>query len=322
MPSEKTSQTMDLHTHVIEKKVTAKDYWKNVSAKKIDVVAITEHVHFDAQKAFDRVRAEKPASVVLVPGAELNTEIGHVLCYSPDERIYQHTELFEPNVTIETLFDTAKTEGFVYSCAHPWGYNQDSAAFLIGPKELMKLVKKYPLGIEAYNGMVGHLSDIIYESGWIRRPNNFLDFLQKNRVSRKIGVSGLSDRLKKQMDRMVYSYLNRITASIELGEQASFITAGSDAHSADRIGEGMLKMRTKTQIEKPSDVLELVQKKKDVTWCGVGVREVESGVFEKLSPTKIKRMELLDGIRYVAMRGIREKVIKQRKQKKLPSGPL
>ena len=310
---------MDLHSHVIEKKVKAKDYWKNVDQKKIDVMAITEHAHFDIRKAFERVAKEKPRDKILVPGVELNTDIGHVLCYGPDERVYDHKELFEFEVPIETCVEHAKQDNLVLSCAHPWGYTQDSAAFLIGPKKLMKLIRKYPIGIEAYNGMVGHLSDIMYESGWIRRPNNFLGFLQKNRVTRKIGIGSVGEKLQKSLDRLVYSYLNRITASVELGESASFITAGSDGHSADRLGEGMLKIKSQTELNTPEDILDLVvHHKQDVVWCGVGVREVRPGVLEKISPQKIKRMELVDGLKYLAMRKIRERVIADRKKREQP----
>ncbi|MDO8625487.1 MAG: PHP-associated domain-containing protein [Candidatus Diapherotrites archaeon] len=307
--------TMDLHSHVIEKKVKGKDYWKHAGRLGIDVMAITEHAHFDTKKAFERVNREKTKNKLLVPGVELNTAIGHVLCYSPDDRVYSLRRLHEFEIPIEEALDIAKANGMVLSCAHPWGYTQDSAAFLIGPKKLAVLVRKHPLGIEAFNGMIGHLGDIVYESGWVRRPNNFLSFLQKNRVTRKIGAGRVGEQLQKSLDRMVYSYLNRITASIELGELASFITAGSDAHSPDRIGEGMLKMRTKNEITNAADVLELIQRKQDVVWCGMGVTEISPGVYKKISPHKIKRMELVEGIKYMAMQKIRQKVIADNKKR-------
>ncbi len=313
---EPSISTMDLHTHVHEKKVKARDYWKNARQKKIDVMAITEHAHFDCAKAYRRVFAEKPKTTILIPGAELNTSIGHVLCYAPDERIYEHKKLFEMDAPIEEALDITKAEGLLLSCAHPWGYTHDSAGFLIGPKALAKLIQKYPLGIETYNGMIGHLSDIIYESGWIRRPNNFLDFLQKNRVTRRIGLGKLGEKIKKPFDRAIYSYLNRITASIELGEKAPFITAGSDAHSADRIGEGMIKIKSDSPPETAEDVLEMITQKQNVVWCGIGVKEVRRGVYEKLSPTKIKRMELVDGFKYAAMRSLRERIQRNRKKAK------
>jgi hypothetical protein len=304
--------TCDLHSHVIEKKVKGKDYWKHALARQIDVMAITEHAHFDTKKAYLRVKAEQPRKTVLVPGVELNTTIGHVLCYAPDEGLYAQKRLHEFELPIEEALDIAKDNGFVLSCAHPWGYTQDSAAFLIGPKRLANLVRKNPLGIEAFNGMVGHLGDIVYESGWVRRPNNFLSFLQKNTVTRKIGAGNVGEKLQKSLDRMVYSYLNRITASVELGELASFITAGSDAHSADRIGEGMIKINTLNEVTCAQDVLELVRRKQDVVWCGTGVTEVAKGVYKKVPPHKIKRMELVEGLKYMAMQKIRQRVLADR----------
>ena len=38
------SLTIDLHTHLLEKNVKARDYWKAVLRMGVDAIAITEHL--------------------------------------------------------------------------------------------------------------------------------------------------------------------------------------------------------------------------------------------------------------------------------------
>lgn len=310
------SITFDLHSHVIERRVKGTDYWKEAEKRKIQVMAMTEHAHFWPEKAFEIVAKYKPKNKILIPGIELNTNIGHVLCYSPSKKIYQEKKWLEYGLPIEEAAQLAEKHGCALSCAHPWGFQYDSAAFLIGPKKLTKLVKRHELGIEAYNGMVGHLSDIIFESGWVRRPVNFLDFLEKNKVTRKIGLSRVGKKMQNKVEKSIWNTLARISAGIAIGEKAPFITAGSDAHTADRIGEAMLKANPPKKRLSTKTAFELFQQKNQVTWCGVGVEETSSGVYKKIPRTKLKRWELWDSVKYATKRTMSERVWKKIKRKK------
>ncbi|MFH0955095.1 MAG: PHP-associated domain-containing protein [Candidatus Micrarchaeota archaeon] len=308
--------TMDLHSHQFERKVKSRDYWREADKRGIDVMAITEHTHFDAKKSFDVLLAEKPRNKILVPGLELNSSIGHTLCLAPTPEIYSEKKLFEFGVDIETASDIAKKHGALLVAAHPWGYQHDSAAFLVGPKQVLKLMRRLNLGIEAYNGMVGHLSDIIYDSAWVRKPFNFLAFLEKNKFTRTVGLGRIGGRLKKNMDASIWNTLARVSAGTELGEKASFITAGSDAHTADRVGEGMMKISADEELKTPFDVLELIQQKKRMVWCGVGVEEIRPGVYKKIKRSNITGSEIWDGIKYATKRTVTEKVWKKIRRNK------
>lgn len=310
------SITFDLHSHAIERKINGKDYWIEANRRGFDVMAITEHAHFSPEKAFEIVAAYKPKNKVLIPGIELNTNIGHVLCFSPSKKIFQEKKWLEYGLPIEEAVLLAEKGNCLLSCAHPWGFQYDSAAFLIGPKKLLRLVKKFDMGIEAYNGMVGHLSDIIYESGWVRRPVNFLDFLEKNKVTRKIGLSRVGKKLQRKVESSIWNTLSRINAGIELGEKAPFITAGSDAHTTDRIGEAMLKINFSQKNLTAKTALELIKQKEQVTWCGVGVEETASGVYKKIKRKKIKRWEFWDCVKYATKKTMSERVWKKIKRKK------
>lgn len=310
------STTFDLHSHVLERKVKGNEYWKRANALGIDAMAITEHAHFSAQKAFEIVAKAKPPEKVLIPGIELNTSIGHVLCYAPNKQIYQEKKFYETGLDIAEAAQIANEKGFLLSVAHPWGFQHDSAAFLIGPKKLVKIVKRHEIGVEAYNGMVGHLSDIVLESGWVKRPVNLLDFLQKNRVTRKIGLSYLGNALQKKVENSMWNSLLRIQAGVELGGKASFITAGSDAHIAERIGEGMLKYNVEKRPENSQEAFDLITQREKMSWCGTGIEEEAPGVYRKIPRQKIKYWEAWDGIKYATKRTLTERVWKKIRKKK------
>lgn len=308
--------TFDVHSHQNERKVKSADYWKEAAKRSIEVMAITEHADLDPEKAFLTIAKEKPAGKVLIPGMELNTSIGHVLCYSPSTAIYQEKKWQQYGLPIEEAAALAEQNDCTLSVAHPWGYQHDSAAFLIGPTKLIKLVKKFDLGIEAYNGMVGHLSDIIFESGWVKNPVKFLGFLEKNKITRNIGLGFVGKKLGTRVEGSIWNTLSRVNAGSELAEHASFVTAGSDAHTADRIGEGMLKLNAEKMPETPAEAIALLRHKQDIVWCGVGVEEEAAGIYKKIPRTKIKRWELWDGFKYATKRTMSEKVWKKIRQKK------
>jgi len=301
-------QTIDLHTHLLEKDVGPEDYWKSVKKKGLDAVAITEHSYEKPAKAWEQLFEAKPKSKVLVPGMELATTIGHVVCYSEDERIYETKELLKKNLPMEKAIEIAKREGFLLSIAHPWGFSYDSAAYILGERKLYNLVEKKGIGIEAYNGLFGNVSSLFYSTSWVRKPMNFFDFLEKNRIARKTRLSKLATKGKQKLDAKGKELLERCSKPYELAEKARYATAGSDAHKAERIGNGIMKLNVRGKG--PAAVLKAVQDKKNVKWIGPYVKETSNGY--KAEKVKVKRGEMLSGLKYAAKRAI----IKKAKRKK------
>ncbi|MBI2598101.1 MAG: PHP domain-containing protein, partial [Candidatus Diapherotrites archaeon] len=103
--------SLDLHTHLHEKGVKPKDYWKRVKEMGLDAVAITEHPQFEPRDAFEKLLELKPKDVLLIPGSELNSEFGHLLCYGKKKDFYDQSELFKKGVAVETVLDIAKRKG-------------------------------------------------------------------------------------------------------------------------------------------------------------------------------------------------------------------
>ena len=293
--------TVDLHTHLIEKRELPERYWKAVGRKKIDAVAITEHADKKPWKAYEMLLESKPKNAVLVPGMELNTSIGHVLAYGRDEGIYSLGALYDKGMPIEKLVSIAEKEKLLLSISHPWGLSYDSAAYILGEKKLQSLVGEGKLGVEVYNGMFGNVSGFFYRSNWIRKPFNFFDFLEKSRIARKTRLSVLGKKVKQKLDKKSRELIERCAKPITLGQSAAFITAGSDAHSATRVGSAVMKIRVSGRLN-CAKVLDALQKKANVAWAGPYVRETESGYVTEGS--RLEKKEILQGIQYAAKRAI------------------
>lgn len=296
--------TLDLHTHRNEMKVPPREYWGQAERIGIDAIAITEHAHISPREAFEALYPLTPEQKVLIPGAELNTMHGHVLVYAKTPELYEVKELFQKDVSIEKVLEIAKENGFLLTIPHPWGFNYDSFGYNMGIEKLEQLVMGNEIGVEAYNGMIGHLSNFVYGSGIVKKPVNFLDFLEKNRIAIKTRVSGIGSRLKKKIDDKRLDIVERCSKALDLGEKASFITAGSDAHSAKRIGLGILKIKSDETKLTIDNVFEILRQKENVVWSGPLVKEISPGEYRKVNePWKAR--ELLQGIRYSASSVIR-----------------
>ncbi len=303
----KKTYTLDMHTHLLEKKTKPKAYWKRVTEIGLSGVAITEHADCKPERAYRALLEEKPENAVLIAGIEINTAHGHMLSYADDERVYGMREFFKKGVSLEETIDAAKGSGILLSVAHPWGYSHDSMAYLYGVSELEDLVVDEGLGVEAYNGMIGHLSDFIYGSGWIKRPLNFCDFLENNRIARKVGMARLGRKIKNKINEKTMEIIIRCANAVELADKASFVTAGSDAHSPERIGSGIIKIKTEKDCGSAAETLKELQQKDKVVWSGPLVRELPGRVYEKVSE-KLRRKEMLQGLKYIAKRAVRRKV--------------
>ncbi|MEK6941482.1 MAG: hypothetical protein AABW85_01335 [archaeon] len=175
--------TFDLHSHLNEKNVNPADYFERAQKVGLNAIAITEHADKDPRSAYEKLAEFVPKGMVLIPGSELNSEHGHLLCYGKDKSFYDHEELFADNVPLETILGIVEKNGYLASIAHPWGFNHDSYGFNIGFERIEKLVLTKRIGVETYNGMIGNLSNFIFDTNWVVKPVNFLDFLEKNRVT-------------------------------------------------------------------------------------------------------------------------------------------
>jgi len=297
--------SMDLHTHLLEKKINANKWWNSVSAKKLDVVAITEHFNFKPKAAFQKLSALKPHNVVLLPGMELETSAGHALVYGIDNSIYDVEDFFVKGIDFFKAVDLAERNGFLLSIAHPWGFEDDSAAYLFNGK-LDDLIESRNVGVEVYNGLVGKVGDFVYSSNWVNKPINFFDFLEKNRIAKTLKLSKFGGKIEHGLERRVRDLMERNVKAYELGRKASFVTAGSDAHSAEAIGSGILKLKFSKESS-AENVFNALRHKRNVVWSGPFLNEISPGKFE-VSRQGVKKMEFLQGLRYAATKKVKKSV--------------
>ncbi len=302
--------TFDLHTHLNEKKINPEDYWNAVKSRGLDAIAITEHAQFEPEEAYLKLAEEKPKRVALIPGIELNTDMGHIVAYGKNKNIYKIQEFFEWNLKINTAIEIAKEKEISLSVAHPWSLSYDSAAYIYGETKLRKIIKENNLGVEIYNGMIGQLSNFIYDTNWIKKPMNFFEFIEKNRIAKKMRLSKIGTKLKDKLNEKGSEVLQRCANAIELGSSASFVTAGSDAHFPERIGSGIMKIKWGNETLNPENVLQSLRKKDDIVWFGPYVKENENGDFEK-ADISLTRTEVIQGVKYAGKKFLVDTPIKK-----------
>ncbi len=311
--------SVDLHTHLNERRIKPKHYWTAVLEKGLNAVAITEHVECKPKSAFEKLLATKPDDVVLIPGMELNTSAGHVLAYGKDESIFGISELLKKGIHIKRVLELSKQNDFLVSFAHPWGFSHDSAYYKLGLKKLTKTIREHGAGVEVFNGMIWQLGEFVYSSDWIRKPINFFDFLERNSVSRKIRLSVLGAKAKKKLSTKTWEIVTRNAYAIELGKHARFVTAGSDAHSPDRIGSGILILKVNEDWQNPEKVLSLLLEKERIVWSGPFVVETAPGKLEKIS-SPLRRGEIFSGIGYATAKKINPRNIGKTIAEKIKKG--
>ncbi len=296
--------TIDLHSHLLEKGVNPRNYWRAAKAKRLDAVAITEHVTEKPESAYSMLLENKPRSIALLPGAELDTDIGHVIALAKNSEIYSIEGLFRKKIPIKKALRIAEQEGILLSIVHPWGFSNDSAAYILGEKKLRALVERERIGVEAFNGMFANVSGFFYATSWVKKPMNFFDFLEKSRLGKKTRLSRLGRKGKEKIDKKGREIVERCTKPFELAELACFATAGSDAHKPNRLGTGIMKLEA--ERKSPERILEAVQDKGNVKWIGPYARETGSGY--SIDRVSIQKAEVLSGLKYAAKSTLIKKV--------------
>ncbi len=128
----------DLHVHT---SASDGDDFKRVVAyaklRGLDAVAITDHFKPASPKL-----AERAEGMLILPGVELEYEVGHVLVLGVDER-------FNPPPTLPELADECRDCGYVAVLAHP------AVAILSRPGQLERLRAEARMldAIETFNSM-------------------------------------------------------------------------------------------------------------------------------------------------------------------------
>lgn len=303
--------SFDLHTHLLERKLKPVEWWKSALGSNLDAIAITEHSDKKPKEAFLKLNSIKPKQATLIPGMEITSAVGHILAYSKNPEIYEIEEFLEIGIPLKKLYSIAKKEKIALSFAHPWGFAYDSAGYLMGTNKLAWFVRNNDIGVEAYNGMIGQIMNFVQTSKWFHKTRNFFEKLEKNRVSKKIRLAKISGKIKNKIDSKSNEVITRCALGIELGEEASYITAGSDAHSTDRIGMGIIQFKEEKNFELNNEsAIELLRQKEKTIWTGPQIIQLDNGQIIRKNQN-IKKKEVFLGLKYAA-----KVMIKKRKMRK------
>jgi len=303
----------DLHTHLNEKNIDPKKWWEAVLEKKLNVIAITEHVERNPQEAYEKLFEIKPKNVMLIPGMECKTSAGHLLVFGANKSIYDICELQKVNVDIEKALALVNENNLAASFAHPYGYKNDSTTNQLGEKESKRLMKKYGIGSEYYNGMLGSANGFIFGTQWVKKLYNFFDFMSKSKKANKFGIQKKSKKIKSKLEIISLETFERVRKGILFGQDAKYITVGSDAHYPRVIGTAVLELK---KMPKDETTFLKMLKNKEILWAG-------PNVYSKDPVDKLKKKELLEGLKYITKnrikKGIKKKKVSKSVKKKVKS---
>jgi len=296
----------DLHTHLNEKKVSPKEWWDAVKKKKLSVVAITEHVEYNSKDAYEKLIELKPKGILLIPGMEAKTSAGHVIILGKDPWIYEIKLFQQINAPIEQVLALANEKNLVASFAHPFGYKSDSVCFNLGEKKAKQIIKKYKVGAEYYNGMLGSANGFVFGTQWIKKLYNFFDFVEKSDSGKRLGFAKKSRKIKLKFEKISQETIDRVRKGTIFGQGATYITAGSDAHYPRVIGTAIIQL--KKQPRNNEDFIDMIRRRK-VLWAG-------PNIYSKEPVDKLKKKELLEGLKYVTKKKLKKKISKKLKRKR------
>ena len=165
---------LDLHAHSTDASddagATVEGYlkWCIVRKKqgyKIDGFALTEHRSFDHNLSYDAI-AEKYGLLVL-KGAELETDIGHMLAFGINKEFTDHFDLTNVQLSHTDILDSLESIGGIAIPAHAGRPSIGMAEYI--EKDIVSLDKI--VAIESSNGGSNHEENAKAES--IAQKYNF-----------------------------------------------------------------------------------------------------------------------------------------------------
>jgi predicted metal-dependent phosphoesterase TrpH len=116
---------LDLHTHSVasdDSRATVEQYikWANVlrrKGKSIDGFVLTEHRQFDHHIDYSNLASD--SGLIILKGAELDTDTGHFLVYGISDEITNKVDFSDVNMSAQNLVDVCDTYGAIAIPAHP-----------------------------------------------------------------------------------------------------------------------------------------------------------------------------------------------------------
>jgi len=297
MKSKKTHYLADMHTHLNEKKIKPKDWWKAAKTRKLTVIAITEHSHCNPKDAYFKLKETQPKGIILIPGMEAKTTAGDLLLYGADESIYNLPKIQNQDIPIEEALRIAKENNLLISFAHPFGYKLDSVCEVVGEKKAKHLIKKYKTGTEYYNGMLASANELLFGRGFIKKFYGVLSFVEKNRATNALRISKTTNPTKEKMERLAQETLQRVQKGMIFSKNAKFITVGSDAHYPRSIGSSIIELKRKPKNEK--EFLSMIRNNQTI-WKG-------PNIYSKNPIDVIGRKEMIEGLAYLTKKKVLKK---------------
>tara|TARA_B100001750_G_scaffold43903_1_gene32288 strand:+ start:2199 stop:2849 length:651 start_codon:yes stop_codon:yes gene_type:complete len=164
---------LDLHTHSIasdDSRATVEQYvrWAGVLRKKgntIDGFVLTEHRQFNHDIDYSALSAEN--QILILKGAELDTDCGHFLVYGVTEEITSRIDFSDVNMDAEKLVDICDHMGAIAIPAHPGRSGIGFAEYLAAGRTGFDSVKIVE-GLNGSNrpGEGERAQDLIKEKGY------------------------------------------------------------------------------------------------------------------------------------------------------------
>jgi hypothetical protein len=201
------------------------------------------------------------------------------------------------NVPIERALKLAKENNLVASFAHPYGYKLDSTCEVLGEEETLRLLRKYDVGTEYYNGMLASANQLLFDRPIIKKFYKFLNFVEKNKTTKALKISKTTKVTRAKMEKLAHETIERVRKGMLINESASFATVGSDAHYPHSIGSSIIELKRKPQNEK--EFLSMI-KKKETLWKG-------PNIYSKTPVDIIGKKEMLEGLSYLTKKNILKK---------------
>jgi len=113
---------LDLHTHSIKSddgRAKVQNYCQWIKAKNIpiDGFVLTEHRQFDDESDYSAL-ADK-FDLIILKGAEVETEYGHVLVFGVTEGLQNAFDFSNTHLSLEMVLEVSKAHGAVAAPCHP-----------------------------------------------------------------------------------------------------------------------------------------------------------------------------------------------------------